>query len=146
MSDAHLPVLDHGLQQINLWLKKLEVDHHLGGRRQAYSALRAVLHALRDRLTVEQAVHLGAQLPVIVRGLYYEGWHPAGKPTGERQVEAFVARVAAELPPKFPRDALGVTRAVFDLLWQELDPGEIAKVIDTLPVPLRSLWPEIARR
>jgi hypothetical protein len=29
-------------------------------------------------------VHLGAQLPLLVRGIYYEGWHMAGKPTRER--------------------------------------------------------------
>ena len=57
-----------------------------------------------------------------------------------------MTRVAAELPPMFPRDALGVAEAVFDLLWKELDPGETAKVIDTLPVPLRGLWPQAARR
>ncbi len=82
----------------------------------AYSALRAVLHALRDRLTAQQATHLGAQLPLLVRGIYYEGWHAAQKPTGDRQVDEFLTRVAAELPPMFPRDALGVTKAVFDLL------------------------------
>ncbi|HUZ90473.1 MAG TPA: DUF2267 domain-containing protein, partial [Methylocella sp.] len=62
-----------------------------------------------------------------------------------RHLDEFLARVAADLPPQFPRDTLGVTKAVFDLLWQELDPGETAKVIATLPVPLRSLWPEAAR-
>jgi uncharacterized protein (DUF2267 family) len=49
--------------------------------------------------------------------------------------------VAAELPPKFPRDAVGTTKAVFDLITQELDAGEIDKVKATLPEPLRSLWP-----
>lgn len=145
MSDTQVPVLDHTVQQTNVWLKKLAADHHLGDRHHALSALRAVLHALRDRLTPEQAVHLGAQLPMLVRGLYYEGWHMAGKPTADRSVEDFVARVADGLPPQYPRDALAVTKAVLDLLWQELDPGETAKVIGTLPVPLRGLWPAIAR-
>lgn len=145
MSDTQVPVLDHTVQQTNVWLKKLMADHHFGDRHHALSALRAVLHALRDRLTPEQAVHLGAQLPMLVRGLYYEGWHMAGKPTADRSVEEFTARVAAGLPPQFPRDALAVTKAVFDLLWQELDPGETAKVIGTVPVPLRGLWPAIAR-
>jgi uncharacterized protein (DUF2267 family) len=67
MSENHLPVLEHTIQITNVWLKKLEEEHHLGNRHQAYSALRAVLHALRDRLTPEQAAHLGAQLPILVR-------------------------------------------------------------------------------
>ena len=146
MSDTHLPALDHSVQQTNLWLKKLTSDHHFRDRHQAYNALRAVLHALRNRLTVEQAVHLGAQLPTLVHGIYYEGWHVASTPTSDRQVDEFAARVEQELPPLFPRDAVGTTRAVFDLLWQELDHGETAKIIGTLPVPLRSLWPDAAYR
>jgi len=146
MNETQLPVLDHTIQLTNVWLKKLGEEHHLGERHHAYSALRAVLHALRDRLTPEQAAHFGAQLPLLVRGIYYEGWHLAGKPTNDRQVDEFLAHVKAELPPMFPRDALGVTKAVFDLLWEELDLGEIAKVIDTLPVPLRGLWPQAAQR
>jgi uncharacterized protein (DUF2267 family) len=146
MSDTQIPALDHTVQQTNVWLKKLTEDHHLGDRHHAYNALRAVLHVLRDRLTPEQAVHLGAQLPMLVRGIYYEGWRLAAKPTDERQANEFAALVAAQLPPRFPQDALSVTKAVFDLLWKELDPGETAKIIDTLPLPLRGLWPAVARR
>jgi uncharacterized protein (DUF2267 family) len=145
MSDGHLPVLDQTVQLTNIWLKKLEEEHHLGNRHQAYSALRAVLHALRDRLAPEQAVHLGAQLPMLVRGIYYEGWHMAVKPGSLRHLDEFLARVTSELPPQFPRDCVGVTKAVFDLLWKELEPGEVAKVIASLPPPLQNLWPEAAR-
>ena len=145
MNDTQVAALDHTIQETNTWLKKLADDHHLGDRPHAYSALRAVLHVLRDRLTPEQAVHLGAQLPTLVRGIYYEGWRLAGKPTNERQPDEFAKRVAAQLPPQFPRDALSVTKAVFDLLGQELDPGETMKVIRELPVPLRALWPDLTR-
>ena len=96
-------------------------------------------------LTPEQAVHLGAQLPTLVRGIYYEGWRLAGKPTNERQPDEFAKRVAAQLPPQFPRDAVSITRAVFDLLGSELDRGETEKVIRELPVPLRALWPDLTR-
>jgi len=142
MSDNSLAVVDHTVQQTNIWLKKLVEEHHLQSRHQAYSALRAVLHALRDRLTSEQAVHLGAQLPLLIRGIYYEGWRVNHKPLGIKRVDEFAEHVAKELPPNFPRDPVGVSEAVFDLLAQELDPGEIHKVIGELPVPLRSLWPE----
>jgi len=146
MGDTQLAVLDHTIQLTNVWLKKMMAEHHFETRHDAYGALRAVLHALRDRLTPEQAVHFGAQLPILVRGVYYEGWRITEKPASDRQVDEFVLRVAAELPPQFPRDALGVTRAVFHLLWEELDPGETAKIIDTLPAALKGLWPIPAQR
>ena len=114
--------LDHTIQLTNVWLKRLATDHHLGEK------------------------HLGAQLPILVRGIYYEGWHLSECPRSDRHVDEFLAHVAAELLPMFPCDALGVAKAVFDLLWKELDFGEIAKVIDALPVPLRNLWPQIAKR
>ncbi len=141
MNDTQVAPLDHTIQQTNVWLKKLAEDHHFADRHHAYSALRAVLHVLRDRLTPEQAVHLGAQLPTLVRGIYYEGWRLAGKPETERQPTEFANLVAAQLPPQFPRDGLSVTKAVFDLLRSELDPKETAKIVETLPLPLRGLWP-----
>ena len=141
MSDTQITALDHSVQQTNIWLKTLAEELHSEDRHDAYRALRAVLHVLRDRLTAEQAVHLGAQLPTIVRGLYYEGWRLSAKPESERQPADFAALVAAELPPSMVRDALRVTKAVFSLLAKELDPGETAKIIATMPGPLRSLWP-----
>lgn len=146
MDQTQVPALDHTIQLTNTWLKSLDEEYLLGRRHNSYGALRAVLHALRDRLTPEQAVHLGAQLPMLVRGVYYDRWRIAKSPSNDRQPEEFLAHVAAELPPMFPRDALGVTKGVFDLLGRELDPGEIAKLINALPVPLHSLWPQAAER
>jgi uncharacterized protein (DUF2267 family) len=87
MSESGVAALDHTIQETNIWLKELAERLHLQDRHHAYAALRAVLHALRDRLTPETAVHLGAQLPMLVRGLYYEGWHMGGKPTGDRSAQ-----------------------------------------------------------
>jgi uncharacterized protein (DUF2267 family) len=83
---------------------------------------------------------------MLVRGLYYEGWHMAGKPTKDRSTQQFADHVMEQLPPQFPIDPLTVTRSVFEILWERLDPGESAKVVDHLPLPLRALWPQIARR
>ncbi|MGO8914090.1 MAG: DUF2267 domain-containing protein [Bradyrhizobium sp.] len=138
MSTSGIPVFDHTVQETNVWLKavaeELQLDRH-----NAYIALRAVLHALRDRLPPEVAVHLGAQLPMLIRGFYYEGWHMAGKPTKDRHVEEFAEHVLKDLPPQFPLDALTVSRGVFEALWEKLDPGEFAKLMDDLPVSLRTL-------
>ena len=144
MKDTHVAVLDHTVQQTNLWLKRLTDDHQFRDRSQAYTALRAVLHALRDRLTPAQAVHLGAQLPTLVRGIYYEGWRLADTPSRERTVDDFADHVAAELPPRFARDPLSTAQAVFAVLGAEIDPGEMAKVGHALPAAIRKYWPVTA--
>jgi len=145
MKASSVATLEHTVQETNIWLNALAEQLHFD-RHHAYSALRAVLHALRDRLTPEMAVHLGAQLPMLVRGLYYEGWHLAGTPTKDRSAQDFADHVLKQLPPHFPMEPLTVIKGVFKLVWERLDPGETAKIIDHLPLPLRSLWPQIARR
>ncbi|MDH6231859.1 uncharacterized protein (DUF2267 family) [Mesorhizobium soli] len=140
------PTFDHTVQEGNIWLKAAAEKLHLEDRRHAYSALRATLHALRDRLTPEMAVHFGAQLPMIIRGLYFEGWRMAEKPSPEHTVDEFCEHVARQLPPKFPREADIMVRGIFEVIFEQVDPGEVAKIIDQMPVPLKNLWPLIARR
>jgi uncharacterized protein (DUF2267 family) len=108
---------------------------------RAYHALRAVLHALRDQLRVEEAAALGAQLPMLVRGFYYEGWHPHGKPLKERTRQVFLAHVAANLGYARSAEAEEVTDAVFRVLARHVTAGEIEGVKKSLPGELRSLWP-----
>ena len=139
MGTTGVTALDHTVEETNVWLKGVEEGLRLDNRHQAYSALRAVLHALRDRLPPEVAIKLGAQLPALVRGIYYEGWHAAGTPTKERHLEDFIEHVLSGLPKKYPIDGLTVARGVFEVLWERLDPGEFEKVMNHLPVPLRTL-------
>jgi uncharacterized protein (DUF2267 family) len=80
----------HGVQQIQQWLKELIENGGLESEREAYAVLRAVLHQLRDRLTLEEAVDLGAQLPLIVRGIYFEGWRPSRVPAKVRTCREFL--------------------------------------------------------
>ncbi len=146
MSESGVAALDHTVQETNIWLKAIAEQLHFEDRHHAYHALRAVLHALRDRLPPEAAVHLGAQLPLLVRGIYYEGWHMAGKPTKERTVQEFADHVLEELPPQFPMDALTVARGVFEILWEKIDPGAFAKVTSHFPASLRTLRAQTAQR
>ena len=75
-----------------------------------------------------------------------EGWKMSRAPMSEDTIDAFCDHVAKELPPKFPMDGKTVATGVFEVIWTELDVGETAKVIDRLPLPLKTLWPRIARR
>jgi uncharacterized protein (DUF2267 family) len=103
--------------------------------------LRAVLHALRDRLTVEEVAQLGAQLPMLIRGFYYEGWDPTGKPSKIRQREQFLSRIGQQFKGDNSVDPEQVARAVFTVLAKRISEGEIEDVKHVLPEEIRDLWP-----
>ncbi|MFI5615525.1 DUF2267 domain-containing protein [Amycolatopsis sp. NPDC051903] len=103
----------------------------------AYRMLRAWLHTVRDRLTAEDAAHFAAQLPVLLRGLFYEDWHPAFVPT-RYGVLGFVARFAGSADTtraEVPVAAVAVTTALHTLCRLDgilkLLPGEVAELIST---------------
>jgi uncharacterized protein (DUF2267 family) len=140
MSVTGLEVFDTTVQKTNSWLKDLMAELGWHDRRKAYLALRVTLHALRDRLTVEEAAQLAAQLPMLIRGFYYEGWNPTGKPLRERHREEFLAHIEEHFTDE-PVDAEQVAHAVFAVLATHVSPGEIEQVEQVLPSEIRDLWP-----
>jgi len=97
----------------------------------------------RDRLTVEEAAHLGAQLPILLSGFYYENWKPARSPSKERHKEEFLAPIRSYLQGIDPNiDVESLVRAVLKLLSQRVEVGEIEDVVHMMPSELKDLWPE----
>ncbi len=140
MSATGLEVFDKTLQTTNIWLK--EIGEQIGpDRHRCYQALRAVLFTLRDRLTPDEAAHLASQLPMLVRGIYYEGYRPAGKPDRIRSRDEFLQRIGEHLEQTRPLGADDAARAVFKILDHYLAPGEIAEVKQSLPQDIRTLFP-----
>ena len=74
MSATALEVFDRTIHKTNIWLKDLMEILGCTDRQEAYTSLRATLHALRDRLTIEETAQVAAQLPMLIRGFYFEGW------------------------------------------------------------------------
>jgi uncharacterized protein (DUF2267 family) len=141
MSTTHHELFSNTLQKTHIWLNELTDELHCTDQHQAYLALRATLQALRDRLTVQEAAHLGAQLPMLVRGFYYEGWSPAGKPLKERHKEEFLGHVGRYFEKDEGVDPERVVRGVFKLLSKRITEGEIEDIKQILPPELRDLWP-----
>jgi uncharacterized protein (DUF2267 family) len=110
VSATGLDVFDTTLQKTNDWLNDL-MQRQGWTRPRAYRALRATLHALRDRLIVEEVAELAAQLPMLIRGFYYEGWDPTGSPVKARRKEQFLAHIAQEMQLREASHGSSPTRA-----------------------------------
>ena len=142
MSANGLEIFDQAAHEANEWLRIVMAHLNTANRRQAYVALRASLHALRDRIGPELAVHFGAQLPVLLRGVFYEGWRPAETPTRERRLDDFLAYVESILGSKSGLDPADAVRAGFAAIAWSVSPAEVLRLIDVLPYELKSLWPD----
>jgi uncharacterized protein (DUF2267 family) len=138
---AGIESINHTVHQTNTWIHDL--DERLGweNRARSYRVLRAVLHVLRDWLPIDEGANLSAQLPTLLRGVFYDQWRPSAVPAKERSLQAFLNRVEELSRPDPPRDMEWVVGAVFELLADKVTPGEIEDVRDSLPKDLRALWP-----
>lgn len=138
MTATGLEVFDKTVQTTNIWLNEIMAD--LGpDRRVAWHTLRAVLHALRDRMPLDDVAHLGAQLPLLIRGAYYDQWRPAEVPERMRSREEFLERVMEELRGTRQVNPREAVRCVFSVMSRHVTGGEIAKVKDVLPREIAAL-------
>jgi uncharacterized protein (DUF2267 family) len=142
MSSTGLDVFDKTLQTTHIWLD--ELMHEIGPDRQvAWHVLGAVLRAIRDRVPLGLAVHLGSQLPLLVRGVYYDQWRAQGETPENppRSLDEFLKPIAEQLANTRPVNVRDATRAVFTVLSRHVNRGQIDKVRDALPEQVRNLWP-----
>jgi uncharacterized protein (DUF2267 family) len=139
MSSSGLEVFDRTLETTHIWLN--EICNDLGPDKQvAWKVLSTVLHKLRDRLTVNLAAHLGAQLPLLIRGVYYDQFEPGHMPSEHRNRDDFVGEVAEWLSDTRPVDPDEAIRSVFRVLSRHISEGQVNKVRDALPKGLRQMW------
>lgn len=140
---SHPPgVFETTLQKTNLWINELSDALHWEDHQKAYHGLRAVLHALRDRLPVQEAVHLAAQLPMLIRGFYYEDWKPASVPMKIKTAQEFYDAVKKNFAADQNINSKRLTQAVLQMLARNLSPGELEKLRCIFPPHLREIWIE----
>jgi uncharacterized protein (DUF2267 family) len=140
-TQAHIDVVDKTVHETYDWIR--DVLHETGwvDRHYGLQALRGVLHAVRDEITADQSGHLAAQLPILVRGLYFEGWDPSRAPADDRTAEAFIDRIR----PHFTGygqalDYEWLANAVLRVLKRRIS-NEYEKIKNTIPKEVRRVWP-----
>ena len=140
MSKTGLPVFDETIHATNTWLHEIAARLGWDDRAKAYRLLRTSLHALRDRLPVTAAAQLSAQMPMLIRGIFYEGWRPAQVPNKVRTREEFLAglRDAFSADPGF--DAEAAFREVIAVMKLHISAGEMEALRRSMPTPLKAFW------
>ena len=141
MSVTGLSTFDETVQLSNEWLNELMRAVDWDDKYRAYRLLRATLHALRDRLTAHEAVQFGAQLPMLIRGLYYDGWRMRDMPPPERTKGAFLGHIEAAFEARPERRHRGAGERGLQTPGTQDLPGEIDDVKHLLPPEVRVLWP-----
>ncbi len=142
MSEQGLETIESTTQKMHEWIARIAEALHME-KRDAYKSLRAVLQTLRDRLPVDLAVHFGAQLPMLVRGLYYEGWEPSKVPI-KMSREEFLAVVQARIVADRVIDPVETVQNVLGVIASHMGSGELKKVMHSFPHDMQSLFPAIA--
>jgi uncharacterized protein (DUF2267 family) len=139
MAEADPSIIERSVEKTHIWLNELAEELGVEDKQYAYRALRAVMHALRDRLTVDVAAKLAAQLPTLIRGIYYEDWDPSRTPLPIRDVDAFLDYVAHEGRMAGETEASLAVAAVTRVLRRHVSLGEIDEVLAVLPAKFRAL-------
>ncbi|EKE74412.1 DUF2267 domain-containing protein [Celeribacter baekdonensis] len=139
MTITGIATLDHAPQVFAEWLNELCDDLEFPKPR-AYMLLHETLHAIRDFLTVDEAADLAAQLPVLVRGVYFEGWNPSKTPAKPRGKSDLIARVASRFQKEPLDEPDRAVAAVIDLLRRHVSWGEFEQVKHAMRKPVQELW------
>jgi len=141
MSAQGLEVIDETVQHAHVWINELAERIETGDKRRALRLMRAVMAAVRDTLSHQEAAHLSAQLPVLIRGFYWEGWRPAETPMHPRGRAPFLDRIGRAYQPEAGAKLEEDVEEVFRLLNNRVSEGEVRDVLRSLPEDLRALWP-----
>jgi uncharacterized protein (DUF2267 family) len=134
-----LEAIEKSMHKTNEWLKQIEEGTGVEDRHHAFQCLRAVLQTLRNRLPVQEAVDLGDQLPLVIRGLYYENWNTAAVPSKDKKLEDFLAHIESFFPKEDFLDTERISRSVIKVLKSHVSEGEIRDVRANLPRTLQFL-------
>jgi len=139
MRTTRVDIIDRSVEKTHIWLNDVAEELATEDGQHAYRVLRAFLHALRDHLTVDEAAALAAQLPIFIRGVFYEGWDPSRTPEHARDVDSFLQRIVSEGGLAGETEASFAATAASRVLRRHVSTGEGDSVLHALPRHLRGL-------
>lgn len=142
MSAQGLQVIDSTVQLTHEWVNELVDRLDWTSPRDALRLMRVTLTSIRDHLEHDEVAQFAAQLPLLIRGMFYEGWVPSSTPLKSRGAADFILGIEAHVGEVVEYRGPEDIGTVFRLLNARISPGEVADVRTSLPSQIRDLWPE----
>ena len=139
MTMGSVEAIERSVHKTNAWLTDLSADLGIEDRQEAWRILRAFLQLLRDRITIDEAAQLAAQLPHVLRGVFYEGFDPGRTPEKQLDRDAFLTRFAERAGLAGPTEASLAAEAAMRVLRRHVSSGEVDEVLAQLPEPIRAV-------
>ena len=136
-TNMKVSAVEHAMHTAHTWINDVAKEFDTDDREFAYRVLRAWLHTLRDRLTVEASAHFAAQLPDLIRGVFYAGWNPNAVPE-KYDADAYTLRFAKEANIAL-NDVGKAAAATTTAALHHLPAAQMDKALDQLPVEIRTL-------
>ena len=133
----NVTALDHAIDSAHTWINDVAREFDTEDHEFAYRVLRAWLHTLRDRLTVEASAHFAAQLPDLIRGIFYQAWNPNAVPD-KYDAEAYTVKFSREA--NIALDDVGkAAAATTAAALHHLPAAQIDKALGQLPTEIRKI-------
>lgn len=134
-------VFERTTHEAHEWVNDIAGRTGWTNEREVLHLMRSVLCKIRDHLPVNEMAQFSAQLPIILRGMFFEGWQPKKTPVRERHAADFVAAVEKEIGDVMDYRGPADVQAVFGVINNHITRGEVADVRACLPQELREMWP-----
>ncbi|MEO0929391.1 MAG: DUF2267 domain-containing protein [Pseudomonadota bacterium] len=134
-------VFERTTHEAHEWVNDLAGRTGWTKQSQYLALIRTVLAKTRDHLPVDEMAQFSAQLPLILRGMFFEGWQPKLTPVRERRAAEFVSAVEEKIGDVIAYRGVTDIKAVFNVINAHISQGEVEDVRACLPQELRDLWP-----
>jgi uncharacterized protein (DUF2267 family) len=140
---TNISSLDRAVQNAVLWLNDIQTELGWENREIVYKATKAVLQTIRDRLPVSELFHFSTNLPIVLKGMLFEGYDPSeAKKEKIKTIQEFYDRIQTHYDP-LQRDIVSGHQAAFgviNVLFNRIGEGEMRKVADNMPLKLKPLF------
>jgi uncharacterized protein (DUF2267 family) len=137
MTTTRVDIIDRSVEKAHIWINDVAEELGTQNAHHAYRVLRAFLHALRDHLSTDEAAQLAAQLPIFIRGVFYENWDPSGTPERVRDLDSFLRRIAEDAILAGETEASFAALAAYRAMSRHISAGEAGSVLRVLPEHVR---------